>query len=285
VADPKVSTAVRAEEREKSAGKFSLNVGGLFLDYFSFRAINTRLPADVSIRSVFLHDDPGFEPRQGVEKKRYVYKIRFHRILRDADNNSILPICHSGANTLKGGTNQEFDDPDRVWCLPWALEASLLQPVCSILCGHHDLACFVHKDDRDKRDHKMTLQRFDAIVHESHTISGDTCRSEEATPSATNVTFIVEAGGFRRSMVRRLVGFVVDVCRGKEGAVKALGPVSSFGSERDTYGSGDMESDNCSLSVDRDIFRPSEETCAEVFSAPACGLCLERVTYKVADNI
>jgi len=216
------------------------------------RAINTRLPRDISVRSVFLHPDPKFEPRQNVKMKTYKYRIRFHRILKDKEGN-ILPICMSGAFTLRGCNG--WDSTDQLWFVPWALDATALKQVCTILSGEHDFSAFVHKEQRAERDHTLTI-RMDAIFHEN---------DDDATPSATNVTFVLESPRFRRSMVRNLVGFVVDVCRGKPEAVKVLGGMS--------------------LSVpnaEREIF-VCKDAALVVHSAPACGLCLEKVIYE-GDN-
>lgn len=59
------------------------------------------------------------------------------------------------------------------------------------------------------------------------------------------------AQGFRRSMVRNLIGFLVDICRGE---------------------------------VDESIFEEGlwagdDATAAKLNMAPACGLCLEHVQY------
>jgi tRNA U38,U39,U40 pseudouridine synthase TruA len=73
--------------------------------------------------------------------------------------------------------------------------------------------------------------------------------SEEDAPAVT-VKFVLEAKGFRRTMVRNLIGFVVDVCRGKLGMHHV-----------DTVLTG------------------TDEAAKLVNAAPACGLCLVKVEY------
>jgi tRNA pseudouridine38-40 synthase len=56
--------------------------------------------------------------------------------------------------------------------------------------------------------------------------------------------------GFRRSMVRNLIGFLVDICRG---AVDE--------------------------SIFQDLWSGDDALAAKLNMAPACGLCMEHVQY------
>jgi tRNA U38,U39,U40 pseudouridine synthase TruA len=73
--------------------------------------------------------------------------------------------------------------------------------LCRQLAGVHDYSCFVHTDDWRKHDNVLDVTKFDVEYFNM---------SKEEGPAVT-VKFTLEAKGFRRTMVRNLVGFVVDV--------------------------------------------------------------------------
>jgi tRNA pseudouridine(38-40) synthase len=127
-----------------------------------------------------------------------------------------------------------------LWNSPWALNDDDLVELCQKLTGTHDFSCFCHKEERRKRDNVMELSRFDVEV---------LSESNEEAPAVT-IKFVLEAKGFRRTMVRNLVGFVVDVCRGQL----------------------DMNQ------VD-EVLTGTDEAAELVNAAPACGLCLVKVEY------
>jgi tRNA pseudouridine(38-40) synthase len=116
------------------------------------------------------------------------------------------------------------------------LDDHLLPGLCKQLEGEHDYGAFVHKEDRHTRNNVMKLSRFDYAVLEE---------TNEYVP-IVNARFHLQAGGFGRTMIRNLVGFVVDLSRGKVDAKHVA-----------------------------DIWSP--ENANLVCAAPASGLCLEKV--------
>ena len=104
----------------------------------------------------------------------------------------------------------------------------------------HDFSCLVHKEERRKRDNNMELSKFEMnVINETF----------EEVPAVT-VKFVLEAEGFRRSMVRNLIGFVVDVSRGK-----------------------------LDMNIIETVLSGTDEAADLVNAAPASGLCLAKVEY------
>jgi tRNA pseudouridine38-40 synthase len=203
------------------------------------KSINSRLPIDISVEHVQVCENPQFEPRHDVKLKQYSYTIKYRRLVKDGSGN-ILPASRSGPNTVRSA----LDSPC-LWICPWALDDAKMETTCLHLQGEHDFSVFVHKEDRrSQRKHVLTLQKM------TFTILTET---SDAAPVVT-ARLICEAKGFRRSMVRNLVGFCVDVCRGLEGVTAT-----------------DMDLD--------DLWSGDETVAEKIHSAPACGLCLERVDY------
>ena len=229
------------------------------------RAINSRLPKDIAVRSCRLLPPPPpggrpFEARHDVQNKRYTYRLRFHRkqnisVLGEdglLQRQIISPICQSGPNTMR-----RAHDPSNVWICPWALDVELAENVCNLLQGQHDFSSFVVKADRRSRDNNIDLRRFsvcfkDAVDQDNEEGDGSNATIDNADDVPCNATFTLEAGGFRRQMVRRLIGYVVDVARG-----------------------------HCKLDRVEEVLQGSDEAAQQVNAAPACGLCLSKVEYKI----
>jgi tRNA pseudouridine(38-40) synthase len=225
------------------------------------RAINSRLPKDIAVRSCRLLPPPPpggrpFEARRDVKNKRYTYRIRFHRkrvistAVDDGLQRIISPICQSGPNTLR-----RAHDRSNVWICPWALDVELIRKACNSLQGQHDFSSFVVKCDRRNRDNLIHLKTFSVSFKDAIDIEDDDSNNNvdiAADDIPCNATFTLEAGGFRRQMVRRLIGFVVDVARGQ-------------------YNLGNIE----------DILKGIDDAAQQVNAAPACGLCLSKVDYKI----
>lgn len=199
-------------------------------------SINSRLPIDVSITNASKCDD-FFDPRTNVKVKEYSYTIKYRRKVYGPNNEDPLPVCLVGPNSFRCA----LDSPC-LWLVPWALDDSAIESLCAFLQGHHDYSAFVHKDDRKARSHLLTVDhfRFDTL----HV-------SNEEAPHVTG-RFVVQAKGFRRSMIRNLVGFCIDVCRGCV-----------------SFANWDMD----------DIWNAPETSAARIRSAPASGLCLEYVQF------
>ena len=198
------------------------------------KALNSRLPNDISVERI----EPcrsDIEPRQDSIKKRYSYTLRYRRKNNGSDGQP-YSICSSGIHTIR-----RAHDPTCLWICPWSLEDSQLQVFCQALSGQHDFYAFVHKEERRKQSNCLHLQTFHYHVLDE---------TNEPAPIVT-IQFILEAKGFRRTMVRNLVGFVVDLCRG---AVPLL----------------DL------------VWEANEVAASLVQAAPASGLCLEKVWMKEA---
>lgn len=194
------------------------------------KAINSRLPVDISVQSVQVTNE-SFDPRRHVTSKVYSYTIKYR-------TKTTGSICTSGPHTLR-----HAHDPPNMWVIPWPLQDDLLESLLTNLTGEHDYTAFVHKSDRSTRDHVMTIESFRKEILE-------VSEQDTGAPVVT-VKVFVQAQAFRRSMVRNLVGFCVDVCRGH---IKYV----------------DWD----------DVWQGSEQAAAQVNAAPACGLCLESVYYE-----
>jgi len=199
------------------------------------RSINGRLPQDISIQDVSsLANNPDLDPRKDAIRKRYSYTLKFRRKVVDSNGN-VLPICSSGPNCIRSAL-----DPKTLWVSPWTLDDSNLTKYCQLLTGEHDYSAFVHKRSRREKDNVLTVDAFTYTCLEE---------TKEDAPVVT-IQFQVEAKGFRRGMVRNLVGFVVDLCRGE-----------------------------VSESIFDTIWSGTDEAALAVHSAPPFGLCLEHVEY------
>lgn len=198
------------------------------------RATNSRLPDDIAVVGFQKCDNDDFCPRQDAKLKQYSYTLRYRRQVLQ-QNGEVLPLSNGGMHTLRSAHESPC-----LWKCPWALNDDDLVDLCGKLQGTHDYSCFVHKEVRRDRANVMDVSKFDV---EFVSVS-----SEEAP--AVTVKFVLEAKGFRRSMVRNLVGFVVDVCRGKM----------------------DMNQVNA-------VLTGTDEAAELVNAAPACGLCLVKVEY------
>eukprot|EP00934_Nitzschia_sp_Nitz4_P008337 Nitzschia sp. Nitz4//scaffold4_size323378//24868//25590//NITZ4_000614-RA/size323378-processed-gene-0.163-mRNA-1//-1//CDS//3329553261//8327//frame0 len=202
------------------------------------KGINSRLPGDISVQEVkVLFDNPEFDPRKDAIRKQYSYTLKYRRKVWD-EQGSLHPLCTGGPNCTRSGL-----DPKTMWISPWALDDSKMEKFCSMLTGEHDYSAFVHKRARREQDNTMAVERLEPTVLE---------QTVEEAPILT-VRFLVEAKGFRRSMVRNLIGFLVDLCRGQ-----------------------------VHESVMETIWTGTDEASRHVHSAPPFGLCLEEVTYKEA---
>jgi tRNA pseudouridine(38-40) synthase len=207
-------------------------------------SINSRLPWDISVESVERVDD-SWDPRVNIRRKQYSYTIKYRRkLLRSQDDGTreLSPVCRLGPHSFRSA-----HDGPCVWHVPWAIDDSQVPAICEFLMGAHDFSPFVHKDDRSKQSNQMILQKMTFEILNSTTNS-------TGAPVAT-ARFVVESVGFRRSMVRKLVGFCVDVCRG---AFEEWNWQTELWTEQ--------------IAADK------------INAAPASGLCLEFVEYEKENN-
>jgi tRNA pseudouridine38-40 synthase len=198
------------------------------------KSINSRLPVDISIEELSDCENQDIDPRSDVKRKQYSYTLKYRRKMHSNDG-ELLPICTSGPQSIRSGL-----DPAALWVCPWALDDSQLDELCRRLAGDHDYSAFVHRQARRDKENALTVERL--VCERLH-------ETKEDAPVMT-VRFVVEAKGFRRSMVRNLVGFLVDVCRG-----------------------------TVEESIFETLWTGTDEVADKVHSAPACGLCLEHVLY------
>ncbi|MBN1847862.1 MAG: tRNA pseudouridine(38-40) synthase TruA [Deltaproteobacteria bacterium] len=118
-----------------------------------------------------------------------------------------------------------------VWHVRQVLDVETMRQCVSLLVGRHDFSTF-----RSSGSGNMDPVR--EMIH-----------AEIRGPEDGILTFIFEADGFLRHMIRNIVGTVVDVGRGRMGLVEF-----------------------------RDIFQAKDRACAG-FKAPAQGLFLNMVKY------
>ena len=244
------------------------------------RALNSRLPSDVSIMDVYsLPDASTFTPRQDVIVKQYSYTIQYRRKHNNQNNN----VKSDGIYGI--GTFRNALDSDVLWNVPWSLDDSRMATLCQLLQGSHNFAPFVHKEERngnsslrrDQRNNK-NIEYSSTLPPDHHILNLQKCKFEilqETTQHicpAQNVVlarFTLEAPGFRRTMVRNIVGFCVDVCRGKFDSTNKLPP---------------QDNDCEPWDWQNELWKaPVEDVAQKIVAAPAKGLCLEWVKYDHPD--
>jgi len=224
------------------------------------KSINSRLPKNISIENVSLchnniNSTPSFDPRRDAKQKQYSYTLRYREQQRDDGCSDILhPICVKGGPQL---LRTAFDS-NRVWICPWALDDSKLKQYCVLLTGTHDYSPFVYKEARTVQNNQMTVTRFD--YERTRTFR------YEDVPSVWEVRFEVEAQEFGRSQVRKMIGFLVDICRG--------GALNDY---LDDSSNPDNNSDDADCVNFWKI--ETDQLAKHIHAAPACGLCLEHVSY------
>jgi len=297
-----MSTKVTTDNDKKTNDKKNTATRTLIDLWQIRRALSTRLPTDIIIRSIRLYTDiyNPFEPRKRIECKTYIYKLRFRCLsyLNDDDESSIEkqsasasdnnrqqqqqmepsdtrnqaqllhPICNSGPHLLR-----RVNDQNTVWLCHWPLNPSLLHQACNMFIGKHNFDNFVHKDERKKMesinaddttgnaedtssDHVIDLFEFSVDIQSEE-------EEDKSLPPVMNATFTLKAKGFHRSMVRLLVGFVVDVARGKQRLEDI--PILLL----------DKKEDDMNTSLTAETLNS-----LKVHAAPACGLSLAKVEYE-----
>lgn len=242
------------------------------------RAISTRLPNDIVLRSIRIwNGSTPFEARQNVKCKTYIYKLRFRC------NKMMHPICNAGPHLLR-----RLNDQNTVWLSPWPLDKDILVQACHPFVGTHDFSNFVHKaelkdgnssrpslvrrrerykreqhEDKNNEDSKYLMNLFEFSVHLQTTNELDT-----SFPPVVDAAFTLRAKGFHRSQVRNLVGFVVDVARGecKLDDARAL-----------------LMEEECDDENNNGVGEDCGKALPTVNSAPACGLRLANVEYEHDD--
>ena len=129
--------------------------------------------------------------------------------------------------------------------------------------------------ERDDTSHILQQQNHQQHVKSISIMEGDDgiSKSSDEPVVVVTATFRIEAKGFRRSMIRNLIGFIVDLGRGEIPCPFTTTTVNN---------NDDIKSSNSSPSSSslRDrIWTGTEDVAKLVNQAPACGLCLEFVQY------
>jgi tRNA pseudouridine(38-40) synthase len=252
-----------------------------FIDHWKIRrAISTRLPTDIVIRSIRIwNGSVPFEARKNVACKTYIYRLRFRCIayetaakLKEGRAN-MHPICTAGPHLLR-----RLNDHNTVWLSPWPLDKDKIRQACGPFVGRHNFYNFVHKAERkesnsnsrpslvrrceryqqstsnaddENGEDKYLMDLFEFNVHLQPEEEPD-----KTLPPIIDATFTLKAKGFHRSQVRNLVGFVVDVARGERSLDDATVLLKESGDASDA------------------------KSLPTVNSAPASGLCLANVKYE-----
>ena len=209
-------------------------------------ALNSRLPDEISIQAAQTVEAE-FDPRRDARvSKVYSYRLKFRQI---TENGQQQPQRGMGIHSFRSA----LDDVPPLWLVPWPLYQThqIWPALCQQLQGTHDYRSFVHKDERrGDEPHILMVDLIDYQVQR--------CTSSTHSHIIT-AQFEFHAAGFRRGMVRHLVGFLVQCARKPWSLASnrdaAMPPVQNLWNDLDTY------------------WKPYIE------SAPASGLCLESVTY------
>ena len=224
------------------------------------RAFNSYLPDDVVVRSI-QRCRTNLQPRKEPSWKTYVYRIRYESI--DGNNGKGTDveeqeIKYGGRLSIRSPFDNTF-----TWTCPWPLDSLILEEMCQTLSGEHDYSNFVHKKERNNKSNVMKvniwLEKEKPQQQEGNepTKSNDPIMGSFSSSICTVNIHCKSKDGFRRSMVRNLVGFIVDMSRNK------------LGDRKDE--------------IMNNIFVADNATADLVHSAPACGLCLEKVDF--IDNV
>ena len=219
------------------------------------KGIHGRLPVDISIQRVIevdLTTRPLFDPRQSAKHKQYSYTIKFQRRTEHHNKNE-----EKGLRLGPSYFRMALEDSPCLWSCHYILDDALMKQACQQLQGTHDYSAFVHKAARAEKDNTLTVTRFDLEIlkeYQPPSLYMDANLNQTLTkddePQIVLARFYVEGDRFRRTMVRNLVGFVVDVGRGYQ-------PLDCIES----------------------LWTGSKEAAARVPAAPAAGLCLEFVKF------
>jgi len=215
------------------------------------QGINSRLPQDISVARLEGPLSPHLNPRQEVVQKQYSYTIRYRRSRPGSDQTG------GGVHTLR----RALLDSPCLWIVPWPLNDQNIHKLCQALSGTHDYTRFTHKLARDLYpDHVLTVQLSFHI-------------QQEDSDEAVTAQFMAQSKGFRRAMVRNLVGFCVQSMRvaatvATAGKDSTKNPVPISDASSDTVASTALWDHNVAPHLDR------------IEAAPASGLCLDWIAYS-----
>jgi tRNA pseudouridine(38-40) synthase len=260
--------------------------------------INSRLPIDVSVQHIshLIHDANTFDPRRDVTMKKYTYTVRYRRKLQDVvlpdQSNSINESSKNHIQSIieqSGGPHsiRTARDSYCLWIVPWSICDSTLSQLCHHFMGPpKDFYFFIHKADRDnpKKTTRHTIQEMSYRIVNVSTESISIPLASLPSPLQTTTTtpiiqitseivtgeFTFIAKGFRRTMIRNIVGYCIDRCRNVPN-IPAIGSVLLPHVECNDL-------DNNITQIDM-IEKNQQRFPYIINAAPASGLCLEWVTY------
>jgi len=160
------------------------------------RALNSKLPSDISISSI--SDAPeDFHAIRDATGKRYRYQLQI------------------------GGTRDAFEYRYR-WHLQGPIDVAAMQEAAKHLVGNHDFASFqatgaVRKSTvRDVRELVILIEQRQGRAGQGRPSQGSGAQGGEPVGGGQYVSLEIEADGFLYNMVRNIVGTLVEVGRGKQ---------------------------------------------------------------------
>ena len=180
------------------------------------QGINSRLPVDISLSHIEgpLLATPPLDPRHDAIGKQYSYTLKYHRA-RPTSNDSGSDRG-GGVHTMR---NALLDSPC-LWLVPWPLCDDIFPTLCQALSGTHDYTLFAHKEARDMYQHHiLTVELQFQVIESSHSTNTGTRRNgvgDEGFGEVVTAKFWARSKGFRRTMVRNLVGFCVRMATRKD---------------------------------------------------------------------
>ena len=286
-----------------------------FYDYHCWKLrndMNSRLPMDISVQHVSLLPlDTTFDPRRDVMLKTYTYTVRYRRggggssSCSDDSNDQHHQQLQQWIEQSGGPHSiRSASDPYCLWIVPWPMhqDDTILPRLCQQFMGTpRDFYYFIHRDDRDN-SHRTTVHTihemsFDIIHTSTECISSPfhTSSSSSSAPTMMTMTtseivtgrFTFRAPGFRRAMIRNIVGYCMDACRPN----MTVPDLESLLMARDASRHHDDDiditmDDPTSTTVPRHNNANNDRkqqlpNTIIINAAPASGLCLEEVNYSV----
>ena len=187
---------------------------------------------------------------------------------RRIDNAAVLPLP-SGASVP---SLRHPLAPSTVWLVPWPLYLhtdTVWKSLAETLQGTHDYAPFCHRQERKSGPQIRTISSIC-----QHVVQERPCPSFVGT-SIVTMRWEFTAAGFARGLVRHLAGFLVHAT--------TVDPKSAYvsqnGHDPTVFDVGTLWE---ALSNPDHAAASHWRACIQM--APACGLCLESVTYDVDES-
>ncbi|MSO82471.1 MAG: tRNA pseudouridine(38-40) synthase TruA [Acidobacteria bacterium] len=167
------------------------------------RGLNASLPPDVRVTDV-QEAAADFHARFRARSKTYRY------LLRNASQVSPFERAY-------------------VWHVPEPLDVDAMRTAAKALVGTHDFAAF-HSSGSAITDTVRTITRSEIVRDAGRARLSPPCEPDQARHAAaeTLLAYEVSGDGFLRHMVRAIVGTLVEIGRGRRGAVGGGRPAASM---------------------------------------------------------